>query len=263
MKTGRLVLKSPEEIRIMDEANRIVRAILAELGETIRPGISTLELDRLAERRIREAGGVPAFKGYPHPHGGPPFPGTICASINDEIVHGVPSARRILRDGDIVSVDLGIRYQGYYGDAAWTFPVGTVTPEAARLLAVTRECLRRAVAQAEPGRRVSDIGHAVQRCAEDAGMSVVREFVGHGIGSRLHEDPQVPNYGDPGHGVRLEPGMVLALEPMISAGGPDVCLSAEDGWTARTRDGSLSAHFEVSVAVTAQGPQVLGGALND
>jgi methionyl aminopeptidase len=242
----------------MDEANRIIRGILADLRSFVRPGITTLDVDRLAEERIRAAGGVPAFKGYPHPSGGRDFPGTICASLNDEVVHGVPSASTVLREGDILSVDLGIRREGYFGDAAATYPVGQITPEAARLLTVTQEALMCAVAAAKPGNRVSDIGYAVQTHVETHGFSVVREFVGHGIGSNLHEEPQIPNFGEPGRGMRLSPGMVLAIEPMVNAGRPEVMLSAADGWTARTRDGSLSAHFELSVAVTEDGPKVLG-----
>lgn len=263
MLVTRTVLKSPAEIRIMDEANRIVRQILAEVGSRIAPGVTTGELDALAERRVREAGGVPAFKGYPHRGDGRDFPGTICASVNDEIVHGIPSDGRVLTEGDIIAVDLGVHYRGYYGDAAQTFPVGRVAPEAERLLDVTRRALSLAVEQARAGNRVSDIGHAVQTHVEAHGFSVVREFVGHGIGSSLHEEPQVPNFGQPGRGARLASGIVLALEPMVNAGGPEVVLSGEDGWTARTRDGSLSAHFEVSVAVTENGPAVLGGPLVD
>ena len=254
----RTTLKSQAEIALMDEANRIIRGILAELRTFVRPGITTLDVDRFAEERIRAAGGVPAFKGYPHPSGGRDFPGTVCASLNDEVVHGVPSASTVLREGDILSVDLGIRREGYFGDAAETFAVGTIDPQAARLLDVTREALMKAVAVVRPGNRISDIGHAVQTHVETNGFSVVREFVGHGIGSSLHEEPQIPNFGEPGRGMRLSPGMVLAIEPMVNAGRPEVLLSAADGWTARTRDGSLSAHFELSVAVTEDGPKVLG-----
>lgn len=254
----RTTIKSADEIALMDEANRIIRGILTDLREVVRPGVSTIEVDRFAERRIREAGGVPAFKGYPHRHDGHDFPGTICASVNDEVVHGVPSERTVLRDGDILSVDLGILYKGYYGDAAETYPVGVISPSAQRLLDVTREALHKAVEQVRPGRRISDIGFAVQSHVEAHGFSVVREFVGHGIGAALHEEPQIPNFGQPGRGMRLAPGLVLAIEPMVNAGGPEVVLSAEDGWTARTRDGSLSAHFELSVAVTDSGPKVLG-----
>lgn len=254
-------LKSPAEIEIMDRANRIIREILVDLREFIRPGVSTLDIDRFAEGRILEAGGVPAFKGYPHRGDGHDFPATVCASVNDEVVHGVPSDRVVLHEGDIVAIDLGIQYEGYYGDAAETFAVGAISSEAHRLLEVTRESLIRAVEQARPGNRVSDIGHAVQAHVEEQGFSVVRHFVGHGIGSSLHEQPQVPNFGQPGRGPRLAPGMVLAIEPMVNAGGPDVVLDAHDGWTARTRDGSLSAHFEWSVAVTENGPKVLGDPL--
>ena len=254
-------LKSPAEIGIMDRANRIIREILIDLRGMVRPGMTTLEIDRFAEERIRTAGGVPAFKGYPHRKDGTDFPATVCASVNDEVVHGIPSDRVVLQDGDIVSVDLGILYQGYYGDSAETFAVGSIGEVADRLLRATRGALDLAVEQARPGNRVSDIGHAVQAYVEREGFSVVRHFVGHGIGASLHEEPQVPNFGLPGRGPRLTPGMVLAIEPMVNAGGPDVILDAHDGWTARTRDGSLSAHFEWSVAVTEDGPRVLGDPL--
>lgn len=252
------VLKSPAEIDVMDEANRIIRTILRDLRGIVRPGVTTLEMDRFAEERILSEGGVPAFKGYPHRNDGRDFPGTICSSLNGEVVHGVPSENVRLEEGDIISVDLGVRYKGYYGDSAETFPVGTVSEEADRLMEVTRQALNLGVAQVRPDGRVSDIGHAVQSHVEASGFSVVREFVGHGIGSELHEEPQVPNFGKPGRGTRLAPGMVLAIEPMVNAGGADVMISADDGWTARTRDGSLSAHFEVSVAVTETGYRVLG-----
>lgn len=255
---SRMVLKSPTEIAIMHEANLIIRRIIDELRERIRPGMTTAEIDAYAEDRVRAEGATPAFKGYPHRGDGRDFPGTVCTSVNDEVVHGVPSDRVALKDGDIVSVDLGVLYKGYYGDSAETYPVGSIDEDAKKLLTITKESLERAVEQARPGNRVSDIGHAVQQHVEANGFSVVREFVGHGIGSQLHEDPQVPNFGLPGRRERLVPGMVLAIEPMVNAGGPDVLLSAEDGWTARTRDGSLSAHFEVSVAITENGPKVLG-----
>jgi methionyl aminopeptidase len=242
----------------MDEANRIIRTILADLRGMVRPGITTLEMDRFAEERIRAQNGVPAFKGYPHRNDGRDFPGTICSSVNGEVVHGVPSDHVRLKEGDIISVDLGVRYKGYYGDSAETFPVGNVSAEANRLMQVTREALNLGVGQVRPDGRVSDIGHAVQSHVEANGFSVVREFVGHGIGSELHEEPQVPNFGKPGRGTRLAPGMVLAIEPMVNAGSAEVMISADDGWTARTRDGSLSAHFEVSVAVTETGYRVLG-----
>jgi methionyl aminopeptidase len=255
---NRTILKSPAEIGIMDQANRIIREILVELRNRIRPGVTTLEIDRFAEERIAAASGIPAFKGYRGPAGGPEFPGTVCASVNDEVVHGIPSPAVVLKEGDIVSVDLGVLFGGYYGDAAETYPVGGVSDEARKLLDVTRESLRLGLKEARPGNRVSDIGHAVQTHVEAHGFSVVKEFVGHGIGSNLHEEPQVPNFGQPGRGARLLPGMVLAVEPMVNAGAPEVVVSASDGWTARTRDGSLSAHFELSVAVTENGPMVLG-----
>ena len=254
---SRMVLKSTAEIAIMDDANRVLREILAELRRVVAPGMTTGDLDRLVEERIRQAGGTPAFKGYPHRNDGRDFPASICASVNDEVIHGIPSDRAVLREGDIVSVDVGILYRGYYGDTAETFPVGAIDPVTERLLRVTRESLALGVQEARPGRRTGDIGAAVQCRVEADGFSVVREFVGHGIGSRLHEEPQVPNFGSPGQGLRLQEGMVLAIEPMVNAGGPEVLL-ASDGWTARTRDGSRSAHFEVSVAVTGDGPRVLG-----
>lgn len=252
----RTILKSPAEIRIMDEANKIIREILAELRGTIRPGMTTKEIDLFAEQRIREAEGVPAFKGYPHPRGGADFPGTVCASLNDEVVHGVPSETRIIEDGDIISVDLGIHYRGYFGDAAETFSVGGVSKDASLLLQVTRESLGLGAEQVRLGNRISDIGHVVQAHVEAHGLSVVREFVGHGIGSQLHEEPQIPNFGQPGRGVRLALGMVLAIEPMVNLGGPEVAMR-DDGWTAMTADGMLSAHFEHTVAITEDGPEVL------
>jgi methionyl aminopeptidase len=253
-----LVLKSPVELAIMDEANALVQRILDELEQRIRPGMTTMEIDAFAEREIRGAGAIPAFKGYPHRGDGHDFPGTVCSSVNAEVVHGIPSPHVVLREGDTVSIDLGVRLRGFYGDGARTYPVGRITPADQRLLDVTQASLELGVQQARPGNRVSDIGHAIQSHVEAHGYSVVREFVGHGIGSALHEEPQVPNFGEPGRRERLVPGLVLAIEPMVNAGGPDVVLSAEDGWTARTRDGSRSAHFEVSVAITEEGPWVLG-----
>lgn len=245
-----VVLKTPGELSLMDDANRIVHEVLAGIAERIRPGSTTAELDAWAERHIRGRGGVPAFLNYRG------FPATLCTAVNDVIVHGIPDSRP-LADGDVVGIDCGVSYKGYYGDAAWTFAVGRPRPEALRLLEVTRKALDIGVGQAKPGGRLGDIGSAVQRCVEAHGYSVVRDFVGHGIGTSLHEDPQVPNFGDPGKGTKLKPGMVLAIEPMVNAGGCEVTVDA-DGWTARTEDGSLSAHFEYSVAVTAAGPRVLG-----
>jgi methionyl aminopeptidase len=245
-----IVLKTEGEIELLEQANRVVHDVLDAMEELVAPGVTTRELDRVAEERIRAAGGVPAFLGYRG------FPASLCTSINDEIIHGIPNDRP-LREGDIVGIDCGVMYKGYFGDAARTFAVGEVSPEAQSLLDVTRECLERAVEQVRPGGRLSDIGHAVQTHAEAHGFSVVREFVGHGVGAALHEEPNVPNYGKPGRGPKLKPGMVLAIEPMINAGRPGVTMDA-DGWTARTEDGSLSAHFEYSVAVTARGARVLG-----
>ncbi|ANM32015.1 methionine aminopeptidase [Acidobacteria bacterium Mor1] len=242
----------------MQQANRIIWDVLEEVERKLEPGMTTMDVDRMAEDMIRSAGAKAAFKGYPHPGDGSPFPGTVCVSLNDEIVHGVPSEKTVLSEGDILSVDCGVVYKGYYGDSARTFPVGDISEESRRLLDVTRESLKKGIAQAKVGNRVSDIGHAVQTHVEGHGFSVVREFVGHGIGARLHEDPQVPNFGAPGRRERLQAGMVLAIEPMVNAGGPDVLLSASDGWTARTRDGSRSAHFEMCVAVTEDGPRILG-----
>lgn len=245
-----MVLKASGEIELMDAANAIVHRVLDAVGERIAPGVTTGELDEMAEAMIRDAGGVPAFLDYRG------FPATLCTSINDVIVHGIPDETR-LAEGDIIGVDCGVLYKGYYGDAARTYAVGEVADEARRLMDATRESLLRAVGRVRPGGRLSDIGHAVQERVEADGFAVVREFVGHGIGSSLHEEPQVPNFGKPGRGPRLKPGLVLAIEPMVNAGGPEVKLDA-DGWTARTADGSLSAHFEFSVAVTEQGPRVLG-----
>ena len=244
-----IVCKSPAEIERMAVANGLVARILAELAEVTSPGVTTRELDALAERRIAEAGARPAFKGYRG------YPATLCASVNEQVVHGIPSDRP-MKEGDIVSLDMGVVVDGFYGDSAITVGVGRIAPEADRLLRVTEEALGRAIDQVRAGARLSDIGHAVQAVVEANGFSVVREFVGHGIGAALHEEPQIPNYGEPGRGPRLAEGMVLAIEPMVNAGKPAVKVLA-DGWTAVTRDGSLSAHFEHTVAVTAGGARVL------
>ena len=245
-----IVCRSAAELERMREAGRLVGEVLTELSARVGPGVSTAELDELAEQRIRQAGATPAFKGY---HG---YPATICASINDEVIHGIPSDRRVLADGDIISIDVGASLDGYFGDSALTLPVGRVSEQAATLLRVTEESLYLAIERARPGGRVSDIGHAVQRHVEAIGFSVVREFVGHGIGQRIHEEPQVPNYGEPGHGPRLAEGMVLAIEPMVNAGKPGSRVRP-DKWTAVTEDGKYSAHFEHTVAITAEGPWVL------
>ncbi|MCC7415976.1 MAG: type I methionyl aminopeptidase [Acidobacteria bacterium] len=245
-----IVCRSAAELDLMRDAGRLVGEVLTELAALVRPGVTTADLDEAAERRILAAGAVPAFKGY---HG---YPATICASINDEVIHGIPSGRRVLQAGDVISLDVGASLDGYFGDSAVTLPVGPVSEEAASLLRATEESLYKAIACVRPGGRVSDIGHAVQQHVEAFGFSVVREFVGHGIGQRMHEEPQIPNYGEPGHGPRLTEGMVLAIEPMVNAGKAAVKVLA-DGWTAVTRDGSLSAHFEHTVAVTSGEPWIL------
>lgn len=244
-----IVLKRPDEIARMRAAGRIVGQLLEEIGRRIRPGVTTAELDRFAEAFIRERGAVPSFKGYRG------YPASICTSINEQVVHGIPAARR-LREGDILSVDVGVVLDGYHGDAARTFPVGDVDERALRLLEVTEQALWAGIEQARVGHHLSDIGHAIQRLVEGAGLSVVREFVGHGIGRQMHEEPQVPNYGLPGRGIRLRAGMTLAIEPMVNEGGSDVTI-LEDHWTAVTVDGSRSAHFEHTVAITDGGPVVL------
>jgi len=245
-----IVIRSAEEIAILREANQIVARILEELAADIEPGVSTEALDAKAERMIRKAGGEPAFKGYRG------YPKTICASINEQVVHGIPSPDVILAEGDIISIDVGIVYKGYVGDTAATYPVGEITPEKQRLIRVTRESLYEGIKQARPGKRLSDISHAVQAHVEKDGFSVVRDFVGHGIGQRMHEEPQIPNFGVPNRGPRLEPGMVLAIEPMVNAGVYEVVV-LEDRWTAVTKDGRPSAHFEHSVVVTDAEAEIL------
>jgi methionyl aminopeptidase len=244
-----IVCKSPAEIERMRAANALVADVLAALAAMTAPGVTTADLDARAESLVRDAGAEPAFKGYRG------YPASLCASVNEQVVHGIPSSRALV-DGDIVSLDMGVKLNGFYGDTAVTVPVGTVEPEVLRLLRVTQESLAKGIAQVRVGSRVSDIGHAIQRHVEAGGFSVVREFVGHGIGAALHEDPQIANYGEPGHGPRLAEGMVLAIEPMVNMGKPAVRVLS-DGWTAVTRDGSLSAHFEHTVAVTKSGPLVL------
>ena len=244
-----IVCRSAEEIEKLARVNALVAQVLAELMRVVEPGVSTLDLDQLAERRLREAGALPAFKGY---HG---YPATICASVNEQVVHGIPNARP-LKSGDIVSVDMGAKLDGFFGDSAVTVPVGTITAQAQRLLDVTSASLDRALSAVKPGNRVQDIGAAVQQHVEAQGFSVVREFVGHGIGTALHEEPQIPNYGTPGRGARLAEGMVLAIEPMVNAGKPAVKVLS-DGWTAVTKDGSLSAHFEHTVVVAPEGCRIL------
>jgi len=245
-----IVCRSAAELAKMREAGRLVGEVLTLLSSAVAPGVTTADLDALAEKTIRTAGAQPAFKGY---HG---YPATICASVNDEVIHGIPSGRRVLDEGDVISIDVGAVLNGYFGDSAVTLPVGHISEGAATLLRVTEEALYKAIEQARPGNRVSDLGHAVQRHVEAYGFSVVKEFVGHGIGQQMHEEPQVPNYGEPGRGPRLAEGMVLAIEPMVNAGRAAVKVLG-DGWTAVTRDHSLSAHFEHTVAVTGGDPWVL------
>ena len=244
-----IICKSPVEIEKMRDASALVADVLAELAGMVTPGISTLDLDREAERLVRAAGAEPAFKGYRG------YPCTLCASVNEQVIHGIPS-KRALAEGDIVSLDMGVKKHGFFGDSAVTVPVGRVSEEAQLLLRVTQESLEKGIEQVRLGGRVSDIGHAIQTHVEAHGFSVVREFVGHGIGASLHEEPQIANYGDPGRGPRLAEGMTLAIEPMVNVGKAAVKMLS-DGWTAVTRDGSLSAHFEHTVAVTANGPLVL------
>lgn len=245
-----IIKKSQAEIEAMKEAGRISAKVLREVGAHVRPGISTRELDELAETVIRAEGAVPAFKGY----GG--FPGSICASVNEQIVHGIPSAKTVLKEGDILSIDTGATVDGWVGDNAWTYPVGKVSPQKQRLLEVTEKCMWAGLDAARLGNRLGDIGHAVQSIAEAAGYGVVREYVGHGIGRTMHEDPNVPNFGRRHTGIKLQVGMVLAIEPMVNMG---TCKTRQmpDGWLVCTRDGLSSAHFEKTVAITADGPLIL------
>jgi len=242
--------KTWSEIQTMDRCNRVVLDVLQRLREIVAPGVTTDDLDRKAEEWTKQAGAIPAFKGYRG------YPKSLCASPNDVIVHGIPS-KRALREGDIIGLDYGVIIDGFYGDGAMTLPVGRVSPAAEKLMRVTEESLYLGIQEVKIGNRVQDIGHRVQTHAEKHGYTVVLEFTGHGIGRRLHEDPQVPNYGKPGFGERLTDGMVLAIEPMLCAGGSEVVVE-DDQWTARTADGSLAAHFERSVAVTPRGPWILG-----
>jgi methionyl aminopeptidase len=244
-----IVCKSPAELERMRAANALVADVLAELARMVAPGITTRDLDAKAEKLVRDGGAEPAFKGYRG------YPSTLCASVNEQVVHGIPSSRP-LDEGDIISLDMGVKLNGYYGDSAVTVPVGRVSEQAETLLRVTRESLEKGIAQVRLGGRISDIGHAIQQHVETHGFSVVREFVGHGIGASLHEEPQIANYGEPGRGPRLAEGMTLAIEPMVNAGRPAVKVLS-DGWTAVTKDGSLSVHFEHTVAVTKDGPLVL------
>lgn len=244
-----IICKTEAELELMREAGRIVALTHRRLKEVIRPGVTTLELDRIAEETIRQHGAIPSFKGY---HG---FPASICASVNEELVHGFPSSR-VLKDGDIISIDIGAQYEGYHGDSAWTYAVGTISEETQRLLDVTEQSLYDGIAKVAPDVRLYTISNAIQTCAEHAGFSIVREYVGHGIGTDLHEEPQIPNYGPADRGPRLKPGMVLAIEPMVIAGQRHVKTLA-DNWTVVSVDGTMCAHFEHTVAVTPDGYEIL------
>lgn len=257
--TSRIVIKSPREIELMRAAGRVVFQLLEELGRMIRPGTTTAELDRRAEELIRQAGGVPLFKGVRNPQARVPFPAAICASVNDAVVHGIPNDRP-LQPGDVVSIDCGVRLRGYCGDAARTYAVGPLAPNVARLLDVTRAALDLAIREVRTGVRWSEIAARMQRLVEDNGFGVVREFVGHGIGQAMHEEPKVPNFHDRKQrdgDFELRPGMTLAIEPMVTAGRPAVQLADRVGWTVVTKDGSVAAHYEHTVAVTANGADVL------
>jgi methionyl aminopeptidase len=243
-------LKSAREIGLMRRAGHILADVIDRLRDSVKPGMSTLEIDEDVEEFIRARGAVPAFKGYRG------FPATVCVSINEEVVHGIPSAHRRVKEGDIVGLDLGCIVEGYYADCAFTLALGEVPARVQQLLDVTRESLERAIVECRPGRRLSDVSHAIQSHVEGHAFAVVRAFVGHGIGRALHEEPQVPNFGEPGRGPQLKTGMVLAIEPMVTMGSWEVKI-LEDGWTAVTKDGSLAAHFEHTIAITEAGPEVL------
>lgn len=245
-----IMIKTPQEIEKMRISGKVLRQVHNAIAPHVIPGASTMDLENVAVTKIAELGAIAAFKGY---HG---YPSALCTSVNDEVVHGMPNPKRVLKDGDIVSIDCGVIIDGYYSDAAVTYPVGEVTPQTRKLLDITLDSLEQAIMQCKVGGRLGDISAAVQKLCEAQGFGVVREFVGHGIGRSMHEDPQVPNFGDPGKGPRLKAGMVLAIEPMINAGGAEVHV-LKDGWTAVTNDGSYSAHFEHTVAITKDGPQVL------
>jgi methionyl aminopeptidase len=244
-----IICKSEGELSLMREAGRIVAETHGLLAKAIRPGVTTKQLDQIAEDYIRSQGAIPSFKGY---NG---FPGSICASVNEELVHGIPGSR-VLNEGDIISIDIGAQYKGYHGDSAWTYPVGEISPIARKLLEVTERSLFQGLAEVKPDARLFTISHAIQKCIEDEGFSVVREYVGHGIGAKLHEEPQIPNFGTPDRGPRLKPGMVLAIEPMVNAGERYVRTLSDD-WTVVTVDNSLCAHFEHTVAVTPDGYEIL------
>lgn len=250
-----VILKSPDEIEKMRVAGRIIAEVLDSIKKLVQPGISTLDLDREAEKEIYRRGGEPTFKGYKRFVSDSPFPGCICTSLNEEVIHGIPSNRK-LESGDIISIDIGVRAEGFCSDTAITLSVDSMSPETERLLSATEESLYKGIEKAYPGNRLQDISYAIQQYVEDRGFSIVRDFVGHGIGRAPHEDPQVPNFGKPGRGRRLEEGMVLAIEPMVTMGSFEVAV-LKNGWTAVTVDHSLSAHFEHTVAITGNGPEII------
>ncbi|MBQ8763361.1 MAG: type I methionyl aminopeptidase [Clostridia bacterium] len=245
-----IVLKTTRELGLMKEACVIAAGALKAAGEAVEPGVSTEEINRIAQNFIIKNGAIPTFKGYQG------YPAAACISINDEVIHGIPSKKRIIKAGDIVSIDVGATFNGYVGDNAATFAAGDISPEAQRLCDTTRESLYEGIKAAVAGGRLGDIGSTIQRYCEERGFSVVREFTGHGVGKQMHEDPSVPNFGTPGRGVRLLPGMTIAIEPMINMGGAGI-RQLPDGWTIKTRDGSLSAHFEHTIAITSNGPVIL------
>ena len=245
-----IVLKTKDEISLMKQAGQIAAGALQAAGETVKPGVSTCEINRACESFIRKHGAYPTFKGYLG------FPAAACISINDEVIHGIPNKSRIVKEGDIVSIDCGATFKGYVGDNAATFAAGNITPEAQRLCDATRECLYEGIKMAQAGGRLGDIGSTIQRYVESRGFSVVKDFTGHGIGKQMHEDPSVPNYGTPGRGTKLQQGMVLAIEPMVLSG-QNKLRTLPDGWLVKTKDGSLAAHFEHTVAITSNGPVIL------
>lgn len=252
-----VTIKSKKEIQLMKEACRITNLVYKEIEKIIKPGISTIELDKFAEKIIRENGGVPAQKGYPSGERGVgAFPNVLCISINDEVIHGIPNSKKIIQDGDLVSIDLVVYKDGFHGDAARTFLVGNVSNEAKRLVDITKQAFFEGIRYAYSGNRIGDISHAIGEFVEKNGYNVVKEFQGHGIGRSMHEDPGIPNYGKPGKGIRLQPGMTLAIEPMVIAGSDNI-YQDEDGWTILTEDGSLSAHYENTILITEKEPEIL------
>ena len=250
-------IKKPEEIELMRVAGRVTAEVLDIMREAVRPGISTGELDRLSEEHIRKNGGIPAFKNYKPMSDMTPFPGTICASVNDEIIHGIPDFNRILEEGDIISVDVGACINGWFGDAACTYPVGEISSEKKKLLEVTEDSLNRAIASALNGNTLGDIGYAVESFVKPLGFGIVRDYTGHGIGRKMHEAPQIPNYGKARQGMTLKSGMTIAIEPMIMSGREDVKVDSKNGWTVSTVDGSDAAHFERSIVILDEGPEIL------